>query len=116
EVGWHEQAARLQHIEGIGPLTSVALTLFFHRGRFRSGDAFIAFLGLDVRVRDPGTFRGRRKLTKRGDPEARRLLFNAAMAAARSQTWRGYYEHTLAGGKSRIQALVILARKLARVA
>src|SRR5699024_2229489 len=86
------------------------------RGHFRSGDAFIAFLGLDVRVRDSGTFRGRRKLTKRGDPEARRLLFNAAMTASRSKTWHDYYQHTLASGKTRIQALVILARKLARVA
>ena len=38
-------------------------------------------MGLDVRVRDSGTFRGRRKLTKKGDPEVRRLLYNAAMAA-----------------------------------
>ncbi|WP_355661033.1 transposase [Halomonas salifodinae] len=34
-------------------------------------------------MRDSGTQRGRRKLTKQGDPEVRRLLYNAAMAAIR---------------------------------
>jgi transposase len=38
-------------------------------------DACIAFLGLDVRVRDSGAWRGRRKLTKKGNPELRCLLF-----------------------------------------
>lgn len=41
------------------------------RGRFKTSDAFIAFLGMDVRVRDSGGYRGRRKLTKAGDPELR---------------------------------------------
>ena len=35
-------------------------------------------MGMDVRVRESGQWRGRRKLTKKGDPEIRRLLFNAA--------------------------------------
>ncbi len=69
-----------------------------------------------MRVRDSGRSRGRRKLTKQGDPELRRLPFLAAMGAARTETWRPYYERHLARGRSKIEALVILARKLARVA
>ena len=88
----------------------------FHRGAFRSSDAFVAFLGLDVRVRDSGQLRGRRRLTKKGNPELRRLLFLAAMQAARSRSWKDFYQRHLDRGLSRIQALVILARKLARVA
>ena len=49
-----------QPIPGVGPLTMVAT---YHRGQFRSADSFIAFLGMDVRVRDSGKFRGQRKLT-----------------------------------------------------
>ena len=56
-----------------------------------------------------------RSLTKRGDPEARRLLHNAAMSACRTSTWKGFYEEQRARGFSTTQALVILARKLARV-
>lgn len=114
--GWAEQAARCQGIKGIGPLTAAALVTAFARGKFKSADAFIAFLGLDVRVRDSGSYRGRRKLTKKGDPELRRLLYMAAMQASRSPAWNPLYQRYLARGLSKIQALVILARKLARVA
>lgn len=114
--GWIDQTRRCQAIEGIGPLTAAALTLAFHRGPFKSSDAFIAFLGLDVRVRDSGQCRGRRKLTKQGDPEFRRLLYLAAMYACRTPRWEPFYQRHLARGLSKIQALVALARKLARIA
>lgn len=116
DVGWDKQAKRCGAIEGVGPVTSAALTAIFHRGSFASGDAFIAFIGMDVRVRDSGTMRGRRKLTKRGDSEIRRLLYMAAMTARRSATWKPFYERMLARGLTRIQALVALGRKLARIA
>ncbi len=116
EAGWRGHAQRCQAIEGIGPLTATALTTAFHRGRFRSSDAFIAFLGLDVRVRDSGQARGRRKLTKQGDPELRRLLYLAAMTARRSPAWAGFYQRYLDRGLKSTQALTILARKLARIA
>lgn len=109
-------ASRLRDIEGVGPLTAAALATAFRRGRFRSSDAFIAFLGLDVRVRDSGRYRGRRRLTKHGDPELRRLLYNAAMAAARSTRWQPFYQRYLCRGLKPTQVLVILARKLARIA
>lgn len=112
EVGWRPDAQRCKGIEGIGDLTSVALANTFHRGEFKSSDAFIAYLGMDVRVRDPGKQVGRRKLTKKGDPELRRLLYNAAMSASRTKAWAGVYETYL----STTQALVKLARKLARIA
>lgn len=116
EAGWQAAAQRCQAIEGIGPLSAAALTTAFHRGRFRSSDAFIAFLGLDVRVRDSGKKRGQRKLTKKGDPELRRLLYLAAMQAKRSEPWASYYQRHIHRGLAPTQALVSLARKLARVA
>jgi transposase len=88
----------------------------FHRGQFRSSDAFVAFLGLDVRVRDSGRSVGKRKLTKQGSSELRRLLYTAAMAAKRSRTWEPFYQRCLDRGFKTTQALVALARKLVRVA
>lgn len=116
EHGWGEDHRRCTQIEGIGDLTASALVTAFHRGSFRSSDAFIAFLGLDVRARDSGVSKGKRKLTKQGNPELRRLLHNAAMAAQRSPVWRPVYERYLERGLETTQALVALARKLARVA
>lgn len=116
EAGLRHQVARCQAIEGVGELTATALVMAFLRGDFRRSDAYVAFLGLDVRVRDSGKQRGRRKLTKKGDPEIRRLLHNAAMAASRQSTWKNMYQRYRARGLKTTQALVILARKLARIA
>lgn len=112
---WLRLARVIQAIEGIGEITAAALVMAFQRGRFQNSDAFIAFLGLDVRVRESGTFSGRRKLSKKGAAELRRLLYMAAMTARRSPTWQAFYQRHLDRGLSRIQALVALARKLARV-
>ncbi|MFA5941106.1 MAG: IS110 family transposase [Sinimarinibacterium sp.] len=109
-------ARRCQAIQGVGPLTGAALANAFRRGRFSSSDAFVAFLGLDVRVRDSGTCKGRRRLTKQGDPELRRLLHNAAMAARRTARWQPLYQRYLQRGLKPTQVFVILARKLARIA
>ncbi|VVP61251.1 IS110 family transposase [Pseudomonas silesiensis] len=116
EAGLLEQVKRCQAVEGVGFLTATALTMAFQRGDFASGDAYIAFLGMDLRVSDSGQMNGRRKLTKKGDSEIRRLLHNAAMAASRSKTWKPFYERYLERGLKTTQVLVILARKLARVA
>lgn len=115
-LGWLADVQRCAAVEGIGPITSIALATLFRRGAFKSADAYIAFMGLDVRVRESGKSKGRGKLTKKGDPEIRRLLYMAAMTASRSPRWKGYYERALARGFSRIQALIALARKLARIA
>ena len=113
---WQEKRQRLQTIVGVGPLTSAALVATLERGEFKSADAFVAFIGLDLKVRDSGTKRGRRKLTKKGDGEIRRLLYNAAMAASSTAAWRPLYEACLARGLEEVQALVVLARRIARTA
>lgn len=115
QLGWEAQVRRCQTIPGVGPLTALAMVAAYRRGRFRSVDAFIAFMGLDVRIRESGQFRGRRKLTKKGEPELRRLLFNAAMQGRRSPHWEPYYLALRQRGLSTTAAFVALSRKLARV-
>ncbi len=114
-IGWAAQFARCRALPGVGPLTALALVALYHRGEFVRADAFIAFMGMDVRVRESGQWRGRRKLTKKGDPEVRRLLFNAAMQARRSPLWEPYYLALRQRGLSATAAFVALARKLVRV-
>jgi transposase len=115
-AGWQHHARRCRQIEGIGPVTAAALVMAFARGRFANSDAFIAFLGLDVRIRDSGRKRGQRKLTKQGDGELRRLLYLAAMQAKAQPAWRAFFQRHIERGLTKIQAINALARKLARVA
>jgi transposase len=114
-LGWTESIARCRAIPGIGPLTAMALVGTWHRGAFANVDSYIAFLGLDVRVRQSGRWQGRRKLTKKGDGEIRRLLFNAAMQGRRNPLWAPYYLRLRDRGLSSTAAFVALSRKLARV-
>ena len=80
----------------------------------KSADAFVAFTGLDPRPDDSGQHRGKRRLSKRGPAELRRLLYMAAMSAINTKTWRPLYEHYRAKGLSSTATLVILARRIAR--
>ena len=116
EAGIEANIDRCKAIEGVGELTATGLATTFMRGDFANSDAFIAFLGMDLTVDDSGKKNGPRYLTKKGDPEVRRLAYNAAMAACRSARWKPFYESYLARGFSKTQALVALARKLCRVA
>ena len=114
-LGWQQDLLRSGSIPGVGETTSLALVTAFYRHNFRNADAFVAFIGLDVRVRDSGKYRGRRKLTKKGDPEIRRLLYNAAMKACQHPHWKSYYQSLRDRGFSGTAALMALARKLVRV-
>lgn len=114
--GYKNDYRRCLSIPGVGPINAAALVAIFHRGVFSKSDAFIAFMGLDVRVRESGYFKGRRKLSKQGSPEIRRLLFNAARAGAKTKHWNNYYLAMRARGHSTTATAVALSRKIARLA
>ena len=108
--------ARLCTISGVGPVIDTALVNTLERVPLKSADAFVAFTGLDPRADDSGRHRGKRRLSKRGPAELRRLLYMAAMSAINTKTWRPLYEHYRAKGLSSTATLVILARRIARTA
>lgn len=111
-----EQVTRLQSIAGVGLLTSSWLANLFDRVKFSNGDAVVAFVGMDPRPCDSGQKRGRRRLSKRGPSEGRRLLFNAGMAAAKSAVWAPLYQHYRQLGWPSTAAIMIIARKILRIA
>jgi transposase len=114
-LGWQADYERCLSIKGIGVVTAAALTLAYHRGDFTRADTWVAYLGLDIRVRESGRYKGQSKLTKKGDAECRRLLYNAAMCAARSDL-KAYYTRLRDRGYATTQAHVAVARKLVRIA
>lgn len=109
-------AQRLRMMVGFGALLSTTMAHALTRHPFKHADAFIAYVGYDPRPRDSGQKRGRRYLSKRGPAEMRRLLFTAAMSASRTKLWRPFYQRYRDRGLPTTAALVILARKLARIA
>ena len=109
--------ALLDGIPGFGQLTAAYMVAMLASGEFGRSDSFVAFIGLDLRVKESGKFAGKRKLSKRGDPEARRLLYLAALAASRqSGPFCDLRARYLSRGFTKTEAAVFVARKLARVA
>ena len=116
ELGWWQDYRYCLSIPGIGPVNAAALVAAYHRGAFAGSDAFIAYLGLDIRRRESGRFKGKSKLSKQGEPELRRLLFCASKPARSYQRFADYHQRMRDKGLSKIAARVALARKLARIA
>lgn len=112
--------AALDAVPGIGPVTAVSVVSRLLAKEFQRSDQFVAYLGLDVRVRTSGRRTqetSRFRLSKHGDAELRRLLFLCAKASLRCRhsPFRAQYERELAKGLSKTAALCAMARKLARL-
>lgn len=107
---------RITSVPGLGLVCGSLLVMLFGRMQAGSADAVVALTGLDPRPNDSGKKTGQRRLSKRGWPEIRRLLYAAAMSAARTKIWKGFYQAQRDKGLSSTAALVVLARKLLRVA
>ena len=111
-----QHVTHLRTIYGVGPVVSAALVNTLERVPLKSADAFVAFTGLDPRPDDSGQHRGKRRLSKRGPSELRRLLYLAALSAIKTKTWKPLYEHYRGKGLSSTAVVVILARRIARTA
>jgi len=107
----------LMQIPGVGELTASAVVSRLISRHFPNPDAFVAYIGLDVGVRNSGKSIGRCKLTKQGDAELRRLLFLAAMANLRctQSIFKDRYQQEIARGRKSTAALNIIARKIAHI-
>lgn len=108
--------ARLRTITGFGPQASALLAALLARMGFANADALVAYSGMDPRANDSGAKCGKRRLSKRGLPALRRQMYLAAFAASHSKALAPLYQATRARGFSTTESLVILARKLLRVA
>lgn len=83
----------------------------------RDGDAWVAYVGLDVSVRESGCWKGRGRLTKRGNAYLRKRLFQSAWGACMHYAEvKAYYDILKAQGRRHVAALCIIARKLLRIA
>jgi len=106
----------LQSIVGVGPLVAAQLAQALTRMPWERCESFIAHTGLDPRPQDSGKHRGRRRITKHGPPMLRHLLYLAAMSASKTTLWKPVYKALRDRGLESTEALVVLARRIARIA
>lgn len=100
----------------INPLLYVAslAALIFSNEYSQSAKQWIAFMGLDVSVRQSAKWRGKGHLTKRGNNYLRQRLYSAAWGAVRhNEKFKKYYEYLKNNNnRKHREALVIIARKI----
>lgn len=114
-----ELFVRLRAVPGVGPLTAACLTVRLLTCELKTRDSLVAYAGLDLRVHDSGTKRGKRGLTKQGDAQLRWLLYLAAKATLRAKegsAFQAYYARKVEEGWPKTGVICMLARKLARLA
>lgn len=105
----------LTSIPGVSDFcATLAFNWFTHREGM-TDKSWIAFAGLDVSSRESGTWRGRCKLTKRGNAFLRKRLYSAAWGAVmNNDAFKKYYDNLREAGRAHTEALIIIARKIVR--
>lgn len=107
---------QLKAIPGYSDLVASMIAGAFNRD-VKSERSWIAFAGLDISIRESGTWTGRGKLTKRGNSFFRKRFFSAAWGAMMNYAEvRRYYDQLKSRGRHHVEALCIIARKLLRIA
>jgi transposase len=121
-LGSHPDFQRLQQVPGIGPIN--ALAILAEAGdlrRFGHHRQFLKFCGLDLATHQSGQFRGKTKLSKRGNARLRRTLWMAAQVAIRQREngFRAKFERYVAKDRDdpdlRRKAFTAITAKMARV-
>jgi transposase len=105
----------LRSVKGIGENSAIQiLAELAPLPEDRDVRQWVAFAGLDPREYSSGTsVRKYTRISKVGNRHLRQALFMPALVASRREPHlRAFYEHLLASGKKKRQALVAVARKL----
>jgi len=86
--------------------------------RFQRVDQVVAYVGLDLQVRQSGKWKGQVKLSKRGSGRVRRVLYMAALRslALPASAFGAYYRRLVARGLKARDALTAVMRKMLIVA
>jgi transposase len=107
---------RLQSIPGISAFVASLLAQFMD-ANCQHPKQWLAFIGLDISVRESGQWKGKAKVTKRGNAYLRKRLYCLAWGAMmHDDDFRSYYLTLKQQGKKHVEALLTIARKLLRIA
>lgn len=112
-----ETMGRLVQVPGIGKVTAASVGACLVSKSFVSPDAFVAYCGLDIAVRQSGTRSGNLGLSRQGHAEIRRLLYLCAQSTLRTKDspFKDQYDRERAKGLSSTAALCAVSRKMAKL-
>lgn len=101
-------------LKGIGEITVAGLIgEFGDFGKYRTVSEVIKYAGLDLYEISSGAHKGRRRISKRGRPLLRKLLFFASVNVVRSDgILHSQYQNHLKKGMPKVKALIAISRKL----
>lgn len=104
----------VESIPGIGEATSAWLLACVGDTRqFIDVRQLVAFVGLNPRVRESGTWKGHTRISKAGSPQLRaKLYFPAIVASQHNPPIRAFYDTLIRRGKPPMVAVVAAMRKL----
>jgi transposase len=112
ESSWQEEAAVLESVPGVGPVTSFTLLADLPELGKLNRQEIAALVGVAPFNRDSGPKRGKRRIFG-GRASVRRVLYMAALSATRHNlVIRDFYHRLLAAGKLPKVALTACMRKL----
>lgn len=112
--GLQRQYQLLRTVRGIGELSAIQILAEVTVLAGRGVRQWVKHSGLDVREHTSGrSIRRQPRISKCGNRYLRRALYMPALVASRhNPAVRGFYRHLLARGKTKLQALVAVMRKL----
>ena len=86
--------------------------------RFTRIDQVVAYVGLDLQVKQSGKWKGQTKLSKHGSGRVRRILYLAALRSIHLEAspFGAYYQRLVARGMKKGMAVVAVMRKMLIVA
>jgi transposase len=111
-----DPATHLDTIPGVTPFLAHVVLHWFERLPNLTAKSWIGYAGLDVSSRESGTWHGRCRLTKRGNSDLRRRLYSAAWGASMSDPdFKAYYAYLREEGRSHVESVLIIGRKIIRI-
>jgi len=104
-----------ESVRGVSLIGIAKLLALLDGHEFASRDKLVAFCGLDIAARRSGSWKGRERLSKRGSPHLRKILFQMAWGLKQhNPEYKEYYERMRADGKHYFTCLIAVARKFLR--
>jgi transposase len=103
------------NMRGVSLEHTAALLVALKDKEFEKRDQLIAFVGLDVKTRQSGSWTGKQILSKRGSGYLRKILFQIGWGLMmHNEKYSAYYRQLRERGKSHKTSVIATARKFLR--
>lgn len=116
EIG-RQEIEILTSMDGVGENTAMQfIAEVGDINRFENAKKLIAYSGLDPSVKESGRYKGKSRITKRGNKHLRRVIWLMAVSVVRwNEYFRAYFLRRVKEGLPYKKAILAVAHKLIRV-